>query len=82
MKFKGMTPEQQDAYWQGIEHEQDRILRLLINMDDISFMPDEDANYGVQIDYAVGDALDLIDLIMGQKDGYKYLYETQKKGQK
>jgi hypothetical protein len=81
MKFQGKSPDELDAYWQGIEFERDRIARLIIDMD-VDFVPDEDTDYDVRIDYVTGDALDLIDLIIGQKDGYKYLYESNEKGNK
>ena len=81
MKFEGKSPDELDAYWQGIEFERDRIARLIFNMD-VDFVPDEDTEYEVMIDYVTGDALDLIDLIIGEKDGYKYLYGPEKKKRK
>ena len=79
MMFQGKSPDELDAYWQGIEFERDRIARLIIDMEIVDFVPNEDTDYGVKIDYSVGDALDLIDLIIGKKDGYKYLYGPEKK---
>lgn len=31
MKFNSMSPAELDAYWKGVEDEQDRIIKLLEN---------------------------------------------------
>ena len=45
MKFQGKSPDELEAYWQGIEFETDRIARLIFDMEIVDFVPNENTNY-------------------------------------